>query len=212
MTTKYWKTFSLRACIAVLFHIVYGPRLHDHPTGSANTHFTNTIERSTQTNAHLLGAIPLYLIYNTWVRRCVVLCPTSASHGDYRFFTMNQLPIPKAMSLPMSDTTDHSTSSRFRALFKSALEDYETKTKITLDNHPLSKQLENCNSVESIACLLQDQARAFGEFRGRARIMRSIKRIVSFLYNLSATAALGDDLGLVRLKMLTTFHVSDIVL
>lgn len=116
------------------------------------------------------------------------------------------------MSLPMSDTTDHSTSSRLRALFKSALEDYETKTKITLDKHPLAKQLENCNCVESITGLLQDQARAFGDFRGKDRIMRSIERTISFLYKLSATASLGDDLGLVRLKGLTTFHVPDIVL
>ena len=111
----------------------------------------------------------------------------------------------------MSDTTDQSTSSRLRSLFKSALEDYETKTKITLDQHPLAKQLENCNSVESITAVLQDQARAFGEFKGRDRIMKSIRRTVSFLYNLSATAALGDDLGLVRQKTLTTFHVSDIL-
>jgi hypothetical protein len=107
----------------------------------------------------------------------------------------------------MSDTTDQSTSSRLRALFKSALEDYETKTKIPLDKHPLAKQLENCNSVGSITGLLQDQARAFGKFRGRDRIMRSIERTISFLYKLSTTAALGDDLGLVRLKTLTTFHV-----
>jgi hypothetical protein len=42
--------------------------------------------------------------------------------------------------------------------------------------------------------------------------MRSIERTISFLYKLSATASLGDDLGLVRLKTLTTFHMPDIVL
>jgi len=112
----------------------------------------------------------------------------------------------------MSDTTDQSTSSRLRALFESALEDYETKAKVALDKHPLAKQLENCNSVESITAVLQDQARAFGEFKGRDRIMKSIRRTVSFLYNLSATAALGDDLGLVSQKKLTTFYISDIIL
>ena len=143
----------------------------------------------------------------------VVICPLPRP-TVYHFFTTNQLLFPKETSLlfPMSDTTDQSTSSHLRALFKSALEDYETKTKITLDKHPLAKQLENCNSVESITAILQDQARAFGEFRGRDRIMKSIKRTVSFLYNLSGTVAFGDDLGLVCQKTLITLHLSDIVL
>jgi len=43
--------------------------------------------------------------------------------------------------------------------------------------------------------------------------MKSIRSTISFLYKLSATAALGDDLGLVRQKALkTVFHVSDIVI
>ena len=43
--------------------------------------------------------------------------------------------------------------------------------------------------------------------------MVSIRSIVSFLYKLSATAALGDDLGLVSPKtLMTVFHVSDIFL
>ena len=43
--------------------------------------------------------------------------------------------------------------------------------------------------------------------------MKSIRSTVSFLYKLSGTAALGDDLGLVRQKApMTGFHVSDIVL
>jgi len=109
--------------------------------------------------------------------------------------------------------TDQSVSSRLRTLFELALEDYEIKTKISLAKHPLAQKLENCHSVESIATLLQDQAGTFGEFRGRYRIMESIRRTVSFLDKLSATAALGDGIGLVRQKVLmTVFHVSDIVL
>ena len=87
------------------------------------------------------------------------------------------------------------------------------KTQISLANHPLALKLENCHSVESITILLQDQARTFSEARGRDRITKSIRSTVSFLYKLSATAGLGDDLGLVRQKMLmAVFHVSDIVL
>ena len=43
--------------------------------------------------------------------------------------------------------------------------------------------------------------------------MKSIRSTISFLYKLSATAVLGNDLGLVRQNLLmTVFHVSDIVL
>ena len=85
------------------------------------------------------------------------------------------------------------------------------KTKISLAEHPLAQKLENCHSIDSITTLLQDQARSSGEFRGRD-IMKSIRRIVSFLCKLSDTAALGDGMGLVRQRMLmTVFRVSDIV-
>ena len=93
---------------------------------------------------------------------------------------------------------DQLVSSRFRTRFELALEDYEIKTRISLVEHPLAQKLENCHSVESITTLLQDQARTFGQFRGRDRIMKSIRSAVSFLYKLSTTAALGDGIGLVR--------------
>jgi len=109
--------------------------------------------------------------------------------------------------------TDQPASSPFRTLFESALEDYKIKTKISLEEHPLTQKLDNCHSVESITTLLQDQARTFGESRERDRIMESIRSIVSFLDKLSGTAALGDGLGLVRQKTpMTVFHVSNIVL
>jgi len=98
-------------------------------------------------------------------------------------------------------------------LFELALEDYEINTKISLAEHSLAQELGDCHSVESITNLLQDQARALGEFRGQDRIMKSIKITVSFLYKLSVTAALGDGIGLVRQKTpMTVFHVFDIAL
>jgi len=43
--------------------------------------------------------------------------------------------------------------------------------------------------------------------------MKSIKSTVSFLDKLSATAALGDGIGLVRQKtLMMVFYVSDVVL
>jgi len=110
--------------------------------------------------------------------------------------------------------TDQSVSSRLRTLFELALEDYEIQTKISLAEHPLAQKLENCHSVESITTtLLQDQAETFGEFRGRDRIKKSIRSTVSSLFKLSATAALGDGIRLVRQKtLMSAFHISDIVL
>ena len=108
--------------------------------------------------------------------------------------------------------TDQSVS-RLRNLFELALQDYEIQTQVSLPNHPLAQKLENSHSAESITILLQDQARSFSEFRGRDRIMKSIRSTVSFLCRLEATAALGDGIGTVRLKtLMTVFHISDIVL
>ena len=109
--------------------------------------------------------------------------------------------------------TDQPVSSHLRTLFQLALEDYEIKTEISLLKHPLAQKLENCNSVESITTVLQDQARTFGEFQGRDRITESIRSTVSFLEKLSATASLSDGINQVRQKaLMTVFHVSDIVL
>jgi hypothetical protein len=88
--------------------------------------------------------------------------------------------------------TDQSASSHLRPLFELALEDYQITTKISLANHPLAQNLENCHSVESITTFLQDQARTFGEFHGKDRMMKSIRSTVSLLYKLSTIAAFGD--------------------
>jgi hypothetical protein len=108
---------------------------------------------------------------------------------------------------------DQSISSHLRTIFELALQDYDIKTQMSLTNHPLVQKLENSHSVESITILLQDQVGTFGEFRGRDRIMKSIRSTVSFLYKLEATAALVDGISLVGQKtLMTVFHVSDIVL
>jgi len=92
---------------------------------------------------------------------------------------------------------DQSGSSRFQVLFESALQDYEKQTGTTLANHPLARQLQTCQSVESTTALLQEQAHAFKEFRESDKIMKSLKSVVSFLSKVSATARLGQHFGLV---------------
>ena len=93
--------------------------------------------------------------------------------------------------------------SRFRLLFESALQDYQNQTGTTLANRPLTEKLQNCDSVESVTAVLQEQARAFTEFRGDdGRFMKSLRGVVSVLYMLSASTALGEAIRLVCLNVL----------
>lgn len=94
--------------------------------------------------------------------------------------------------------SDQSQSARFRILFESALQDYQKQTRITLISHPIFEQLRSCDSVESVTSMLQDQARTFSEYQGHGRIVESLGCIVSVLYTLSASTALGEATGLVR--------------
>ena len=95
------------------------------------------------------------------------------------------------MSLPSQSLT-------FQSLFDVALQDYEKKTGTKLADHPLAKQLEACDSVDSVTSFLQERARAFQEFRGEdGKCMRSLKRVVHVLYTLSTNAAVGESIGLI---------------
>ncbi|KAI0251727.1 hypothetical protein BJV78DRAFT_404848 [Lactifluus subvellereus] len=53
----------------------------------------------------------------------------------------------------------------FQALFQAACKEYEDRTGTNLIEHPLAIQLQTCHSFESLIALLQEQARAFHEFR-----------------------------------------------
>ena len=97
---------------------------------------------------------------------------------------------------------DHLESAHFQALFESALQSYVKETGITLVEHPFAVQLQSCNSVESIDNLVQDQTQAFSNFLESDRITKSIKAVVSKSNTLSATAFLGDAVGLVRQNLL----------
>jgi hypothetical protein len=109
----------------------------------------------------------------------------------------------------MRAMSHQSQSSRFRGLFDAALRDYEKTTNVTLANHPIAEQLQNCHSVEPIIALLQDQARELGDFPRGDEVMKSIKNTVSVLSMLASTVALGGDAtDIVRPKALMgIFHL-----
>ena len=93
---------------------------------------------------------------------------------------------------------DHSTSSHLQVLFEAALHDYQKQTGIALAEHPLAEKLQNCDSVESITSVLCEQTQAFREFQGNDKVLKPLKKAVSVLYKLSATANFGQDICLVR--------------
>ena len=107
-----------------------------------------------------------------------------------------------------SGMSDQSESFPFQALFESALHDYEKQTGIPLANHPLAGQLQNCQSLESVTTLLQEQARAFSQFRESDKITKSLKTVVLALSRVSATATLGHDIGMVCSRLMTSRSTS----
>jgi hypothetical protein len=99
-----------------------------------------------------------------------------------------------------------SSSSSFESIFNAALEDYARHSGIQLDeHHPLVKQLENCNSVDSITSVIQEHARLFREFRGEdGKLTKSLRGVVQVLYTLSTSTVLGacEGIGMVCPKSL----------
>ena len=81
-----------------------------------------------------------------------------------------------------------SEPSHLQVLFETALRDYEKQTGIVLAQHPLAEKLQNCGSVESVTDVLREQTQAFGEFRGKDKILKPLTKTVSVLHKLSATA------------------------
>ena len=91
-----------------------------------------------------------------------------------------------------------STLSTFRILFDAALQDYKDKTGSTLADHPIAKQLETCESVNSITAILQEQARSFREFtENDGKLMKALNSSVDVLCAPSISSALNEAIGLV---------------
>ena len=79
------------------------------------------------------------------------------------------------------------------------MKDYEEKTGIALDKHPLAEQLQSCGSVESVAAVLREKTQGFSQFRDKDKVLNSLKKVLSVLHTLSAGASLSQDMiGLVR--------------
>ena len=98
----------------------------------------------------------------------------------------------------ISDMSQPSSESTFQALFNAALQDYTDKTGNCLIDHPFAKQLETCESVNSITTILQEQAQSFREFReSDGKLMKALNSSVDILCSPSISSALSEAVGLV---------------
>ena len=90
--------------------------------------------------------------------------------------------------------------SHFQVLFEAAFQDYERQTGKTLTNHPLAEKLQNCDTVESVTAVLREQTESSSEIRGKDKVLKPLKNILSVLYNLSSAPAVNfaHNHGLVR--------------
>ena len=105
------------------------------------------------------------------------------------------------------DMSRSSSPSTFQNLFNVALQDYKDKTGNSLVHHPFAKQLQECDSVESISTILEDQARVFREFRDHGKLINSLKRVVDVLCSPFISTVLVDGIGLVvRPKPFVVVH------
>ncbi|KAH9035903.1 hypothetical protein EDB85DRAFT_2143394 [Lactarius pseudohatsudake] len=97
----------------------------------------------------------------------------------------------------MSQAPSTSTSSsNFQSVFNVALKAYEKKTKKDLLAHPLTAQLESCNSPADILLVLQERVNELDQSRSAdERLSRWLNPTIDVLYAFSAI--LGEGVGLV---------------
>ena len=116
---------------------------------------------------------------------------------------------PKNSSLTSDMSQISSSSSSFHVLFGVALQDYENRTGIRLINHPFAKQLDECNTLDSINTIIQEQAKGFQVRGDKGTLMKSLNCSVDVLHTLSTSTVLGEVVGVVRPKQSSAFLVLD---
>ena len=84
----------------------------------------------------------------------------------------------------------------FQSVFNAALDAYENKTKTRLLTHPLTAQLQSCDSPAAILSVLQGLIQQFDHRRrSDERLTNWLSPTISVLYTFSST--IGQGLGLV---------------
>ena len=106
-----------------------------------------------------------------------------------------------------SSTNPATTPSSFnnKVILDNALKAYKKKTKQDLFTHPLTSQLQACNSPADIMAIIQDQVHQFEQSRSSdERLRRWLNPTINVLYAFSAT--LGEEVSLVHIDWLVMSH------
>jgi hypothetical protein len=121
-------------------------------------------------------------------------CFTLTGRLDLLAHSCHSAILTKEMS---SSSQTPESSSHFRSILDAALSEYKSKTGNDLTNNSLAKELQGCESAEAVLDIIQQEAKAFDQFRdGDKRLMRWVCPSVDVLYTISAT--LGQGVGMVR--------------
>ena len=104
--------------------------------------------------------------------------------------------------MSQSTPTLSSSSSNFQSVLNAALEAYEKTTKNKLLTHPLTTQLQSCDSPAAILSVLTGLVQQFDQSRSSDDRLRSwLDPTVNVLFAFSAT--LGEGVALVISKSLS---------
>ncbi|KAI9431418.1 hypothetical protein H4582DRAFT_1245940 [Lactarius indigo] len=99
---------------------------------------------------------------------------------------------------PVQTHPSSSSSSNFQAIFHDSWKAYEQKTKKNILAHPLTSQLQSCNSPTDVLAVLYDQVTGFDpsrHSRGEDKFTKWLGPTVNVLYALATT--LSEGVGLV---------------
>lgn len=83
--------------------------------------------------------------------------------------------------------------SNLKPILDAALSDYKRNTGKELLDYPLATELQRCGTVDAVLAILQDQSRAFQQFKdGDQGLMKWIGPLVQVIFAFSGTLVLGD--------------------
>ena len=127
-----------------------------------------------------------------------LLAPTFTSRTIFDSSTEPTSAMSQTASTSKASTSK--ASSRFQAIFDSALKSYQKQTKKDLIAHPLASQLQSCNSTNAIIAVLQDLVHQFDQAHsGDERLIKWLNPTVNVLFAFSA--AISGGVSLVSLGM-----------
>ena len=100
----------------------------------------------------------------------------------------------KLLALPFMSHSHTTASSNFQLIINNALDNYKKCTKSDLISHPLTAQLQSCNSPSDILAVLHQQVHELDSRSTDERWSKWLDPTVNVIYVLSSTLAAGVSL------------------